>query len=282
MTTLQHLMDDHSQDEQTSFQPGSLANLTALQENVWRSVTSVIYGAKSCEFWGKRNPDGSWEKTSQDSLALNLDDSSGEWSMTWPKWGIALDGAVMELATLAQSTGGTAYSSLLGTPTTNDAKNSLTESQRGRRTLTADLLPTPRAQCAKAPSRHGQGGPGFQDYLLLPTPRAGKMTSESRESWEKKRDEGKVSAPPLALSVQMLPTPQAFDSMTFKKGDLTDKTTKNGKKGGRSNLREANGTHGITLVAAIGDALDVATGGGGVLNPYFVQKMMGFPTGWLD
>lgn len=110
------------------------------------------------------------------------------------------------------------------------------------------------------------------------------------------------------IASEMLPTPQAFDALTFKKADLTDKTTKNGKQGGRSNLREvefhkmlptprtsqdhkpvrqlcpseADGTHGITLVGAIGDALDEATGGGGVLNPYFVQNMMGFPTGWLD
>jgi hypothetical protein len=106
----------------------------------------------------------------------------------------------------------------------------------------------------------------------------------------------------------MLPTPQAFDAMTFKKADLTDKTTKNGKQGVRSNLREvefhkmlptprtsqdhkpvrqlspseADGSHGITLVGAIGDALDEATGGGGVLNPYFVEAMMMFPSGWLD
>ena len=80
---------------------------------------------------------------------------------------------------------------------------------------------------------------------------------------------------------QMLPTPQAFDAKDFKKKDLTNKTTKNGKKGGRSNLREvdfenmlatprasqdhkpirplapseANGTHGKTLVADIGNQL---------------------------
>jgi hypothetical protein len=110
------------------------------------------------------------------------------------------------------------------------------------------------------------------------------------------------------IASEILPTPQSFDALTFKKKDLSDKTTKNGNRGGRSNLREvefhkmlptprtsqdhtplrplcpseANGTHEITLVGAIGDALDVVTGGGGVLNPYFVQKMMGFPTGWLD
>lgn len=153
MTTLQHLTEDHSQDEQTSSVPGSPANLTALQENVSRLLTSVIFGARSSEFWGKRNPDGFWEKMCQDCLALNLEISSVGSSMTWPKWGIALDGVVMELQMSAQSTGGKESSSLLGTPTTNDAKNSLTESQRGRGTLTAGLLPTPRASQEYKPVR---------------------------------------------------------------------------------------------------------------------------------
>ena len=43
---------------------------------------------------------------------------------------------------------------LLGTPTTNDAKNSLTESQRNRRTLSAHLLPTPAASQAHKPLRN--------------------------------------------------------------------------------------------------------------------------------
>ena len=276
MTTLQHLTEDHSQDEQTSSVPGSLASLTALQENVSRLVTSVIFGAKSCEYWGKQNPDGSWAKTSQDSLPLNLETSSEGSSMTWPKWGLVSDGVVMELATLGQSTGATGSSSLLGTPTTNDAKNSLTESQRGRGTLTAGLLPTPRSNSEMAATIN----PAEHLYPNLET----------------------------VIARAMLPTPSTFDSMTFKKKDLTDKTTKNGHKGGRSNLREvefhkmlptprtsqdhkpvrqlapseADGSHGTTLVGAIGDELDVETGAGVVLNPRFVEWMMMFPTGWLD
>lgn len=247
MTTLQHSTETNA-EELTWYQPGSHANLTALQENVSRLVTSVIFGAKSCEFWGKRNPDGSWARTSQDCLPLNLDDSSGAWSMTWPKWGLTSDGAVMELATSAQSTGATGSS----------------------------LLPTPRSNSAMAaninPSEHLN--PNLETVIAR----------------------------------AMLPTPSTFDSMTFKKKDLTDKTTKNGHKGGRSNLREvefhkmlptprtsqdhkpvrqlsaseADGSHGVTLVGAIGNELDVATGSGGVLNPSFVSWMMNFPEGWLD
>ena len=117
MTTLQHSTETDA-EELTWYQPGSPANLTHLQENVSRLVTSVIFGTKSCEFWGKQNPDGSWEKTSQDCLPLSLDDSSGEWSMTWPRWGLVSDGACMELATLELPTkeSGSLY---LPTPTTS-------------------------------------------------------------------------------------------------------------------------------------------------------------------
>jgi hypothetical protein len=52
------------------------------------------------------------------------------------------------------------------TPTVNDSKNSLTNSQKRRRTLTAKLverlLPTPKAQNARGSGeRHGDGGPSL-------------------------------------------------------------------------------------------------------------------------
>lgn len=80
---------------------------------------------------------------------------------------------------------------------------------------------------------------GARGSSLLPTPRAGKITNEDQESWERRQKDGKVATPPLGLAVRMLPTPQAFDAKDFIKADLSDKTTKNGKEGGRSNLREA-------------------------------------------
>lgn len=54
---------------------------------------------------------------------------------------------------------------------------------------------------------------------------------------------------------------------------------------------EANGTHGRTLVADIGNQFPEVTGENGirppsstrpVLNPEFVERMMGFPIGWTD
>jgi hypothetical protein len=112
-----------------------------------------------------------------------------------------------------------------------------------------------------------------------------------------------------------LPTPSTFDAKSFKKKDLSDKTTKNGKRGGRSNLREvdfesmlptprANQAMAVDLQSnyaqnhnhknlevVLGKELVEATGESGtlapsstrpVLNPEFVERMMGFPTGWTD
>lgn len=148
---------------------------------------------------------------------------------------------------------------------------------------------------------------GAREFSLLPTPRATKITNENQESWEARQKDGKVATPPLGLAVRMLPTPQAFDALNFIKADLSDKTTKNGKEGGRANLREAfvmlatpaasqmhkpvrplapserNGGHGQMLVGQIGEALngsEPVTGERGTLNPSFVERMMGFPDGW--
>ena len=181
---------------------------------------------------------------------------------------------------------------------------------------------------------------------LLPTPRANQaMAVDLQSSYAQNHKHQNLE---VVIANQMLPTPSTFDAKTFKKKDLSDKTTKNGKRGGRSNLREvdfenmlptpratqmegtcspgygpslrqellnqqnmlatpraskdhkpirplapteANGTHGRTLVADIGNQFPEVTGESGtqppsstrpVLNPEFVERMMGFPIGWTD
>lgn len=291
MTTLQLSTDDHLQDEQTWYQPGSLASLTALQENVSRLVTSVISGAKSSGYWGKRNPDGSWEKTSQDSLALNLDDSLGAWSMTWPRWGLVSGGVCMELATLELSTGATA-SSLLPT-----ARSSLAMSQplknypsgvKGRleAKIAIEMLPTPTAsdgttgaiigendQFKQLPSgalrkitQNGTNGSlGLaRTVMLLPTPRGQCATTPHPHG-------GEGFSP--TLHQRLLPTPTAGN---FNDGENPDQWNARAQ---RLKQKHGNG-NGAGKPASV--RLQEETGVNGVLNPYFVQEMMGFPTGWLD
>jgi hypothetical protein len=211
MTTLQHSTEANSMDKSTLYQPGSPANLTPLQENVRRLVTSVISGERWCEYWGNRNQLGFWEKTSQDSLALNLDISSDVSAMTWPYWGTAWDGAAGKLVTLGLATKGEGSLSLPTLRCSEGMQHNL-----------------------RSPENIGDTKSRVEDVIaMLPTPRTSQDFKPIR---------------PLAPS-------------------------------------EADGSHGITLCGAIGDALEmseVPTGDRGTLNPSFVTAMMMFPDGWLD
>jgi hypothetical protein len=214
------------------------------------------------------------------------------------------------------------------------------------------MLPTPRSTSMEGTCSPGYGPTLRQEILsqeqMLPTPRANvAMGVELNSHYCHHHPHPNLE---VVIAQQMLPTPQAFDSLDFKKKDLTDKTTKNGKRGGRSNLREVdfesmlptptanssknnacpsqykrkslpldavliaeqdeanmlptpatsqdykpirplipserNGTHGIMLVGAIGSQSPEVIGESGkirsVLNPSFVEAMMGFPKGWTS
>jgi hypothetical protein len=68
---------------------------------------------------------------------------------------------------------------------------------------------------------------------LLPTARAGKTTNENEETWRKRQAEGKVSTPPLALAVQMLPTPTAVNRV--RSPETLEKCAKFRKKNANQN-----------------------------------------------
>jgi len=170
--TLKNSMDRSSEGSRLSAQ-ASLALPTQLQENALRLAMSVTCGVTWSGYWGKRNLDGSWERMCQESLPLNMDDSSDEWWMTWCRWGFVSDGVCLELATLK--------------------------------------LPTKETES-----------------LYLPTP----TTSQDYK--------------PIR---QLTPS-------------------------------ESMGSHGKSLVGAIGDIFGIKTGTGYRLNPQFTEMMMGFPKDW--
>lgn len=90
---------------------GSLANLIPLQESVRRLVTLVTSGPSLPVSFARFIRDGSSQKMSLVSSQVSLDGSLGPFCGTWPRWGIARDGACGELATLELSTVETASSS---------------------------------------------------------------------------------------------------------------------------------------------------------------------------
>ena len=121
------------------------------------------------------------------------------------------------------------------------------------------MLPTPRHEGFDAGPHRGRG-----DSLhavaksLLPTPRSGKVTDEDAASWQSRHDAGKVATPPLALAARMWATPTAQDGAN---------------NGGPSQWSRNS------------DPLNVEVqrrGSTGLLNPAFVNRMMGFPDDWLE
>jgi len=124
---------------------------------------------------------------------------------------------------------------------------------------------------------------------LWPTPRAGKTSDENEETWQKRKDAGKVCTPPLTLAVKMFPTPCATDHKgSGKNGTLRDRLDYACERGAtKSNTY------------ATPQARDFRTGQksrwenpertrnlndqvGGQLNPTWVEWLMGWPLGWTD
>ena len=97
-------------------------------------MTSVIYGPKSRESFAKLGQDGSWEKTSEGSLASMMEESLEPFSGTWPAWGIASGGDAMEL-TKPQELHNAGTESLLSdtwrTPSAGDPKGGVMEMREG-------------------------------------------------------------------------------------------------------------------------------------------------------
>ena len=98
------------------------ANPTALQENVRHLVTSVICGMNASGLQANLSLDGASLKTCRDYLLANADLFSPEFSMTWPRWGIAQDGEFGALSMSARHTEGT-ESSLWPTPQASDNRD---------------------------------------------------------------------------------------------------------------------------------------------------------------
>lgn len=247
-------MDLSIEEPLTSYQQDSPANRTPLLDFVKRLVMSVTYGEKSSEYYGRRNQHGSWERTFQDSLLLSEDNSLDVSSMTWSRWGIALGGVVTELRMSEQFTVGTEYSS----------------------------LPTPIASSSMSdrldsPYLVGRNKSNLVEVIantMLPTPRANQAMAVDLQSNYAQNHQHKNLE--VVIAKNMLATPRA--SQDYKPIRPLAPS-------------EANGTHGKTLVADIGRQYLEATGESGtlapsstrpVLNPEFVETMMGFPIGWTS
>ena len=93
-------MSEQECEQLLLFQGGSPASRTALQESVWRLMTSVICGRKCGVLLEKLNQDGSLEKTCGDYYQVRMDGFSAESSGTLPSWGMMSAGALQALPQL--------------------------------------------------------------------------------------------------------------------------------------------------------------------------------------
>ena len=145
---------------------------------------------------------------------------------------------------------------------TSSSKTSLASSPKGLATSSV-IWPSAgmmrNGRCYPQPSlerRTSGEGSG-----LWPTPRHGKTTSEEGETWLKRKQDGKVSTPPLSLAVKMWPTPSSHN-----------------KTGGATGLAGGSGNR-LKLYKMLGEEEGKKLGCQS-LNPYWVEWLMGFPLGW--
>jgi site-specific DNA-cytosine methylase len=111
---------------------------------------------------------------------------------------------------------------VLPTPTVcgnNNHKGAGPKSGDGLATAVKRILPTPVASERSGINPNTGRGAGLSHAIksevgILPTPRAGKTTDEDPAVWQKRKDAGKVSTPPLEMAVKLLPTPQSTDDKT--------------------------------------------------------------------
>lgn len=89
-------MNEQEERWLTLFQEDFHANRTALAENVWHLMMSVICGASYFECISTLEPDGLWRKMYQGYCQVKMDGSLEEFSGTWPKQGIVYGGTAFQ------------------------------------------------------------------------------------------------------------------------------------------------------------------------------------------
>ena len=173
-------------------------------------------------------------------------------SLTW-KASVTKRGRLFfRLAASAPGTGESG-SGLWPTVTANDAKNNGSPSQMERNPIALNtlvhLIPTPRAEGFDAGAHRGKPDSLHSFVKMFPTPRvcSGLRSSGSNRS-------------------------EIYDAMDRNGLLPTPRSSPNENRQTKPTPSQLAGTHGKSLAAEIG----------GALNPAFVEWLMGYPDGWTD
>ena len=132
---------------------------------------------KSHEPLANYDPASSCWRTCEDSLPLEVEGYSGEWSGRWPSSGMTRRGTAYALPTSAHRTGASGCSSLLTPRATRGGSN----------TETVALLPTP---VTTPETGNGHARNLSKEIALLPTPEANTGSNGGSQHPDKRRAGG--------------------------------------------------------------------------------------------
>lgn len=182
-----------------------------------------------------------WLKMSQGSCQRMTDGSLEQWSETWPRWGMIVNGVAYRQPPLISriSDGG---SLLLPTPTVGDSKSAANKTANRSRN---DL--------------HHSGVTLTDWARLLPTQQASDSMRKGADYAKQKNKRGGADDLQTAM-IKLLATPRASDWKDC------------GDPGSKSQIHMLGKQYLSAQVKKTGE----------LLNPQFVEAMMGFPIGWTE
>jgi hypothetical protein len=219
-------------------------------ERGW-AIKRLRCGGRWPESLANFDPNSSYWRTSRISL-LSPEETLGErWSGTWPRSGMCAHGTVFPLPPLAPRTSAIGSSALLPTPMArvNGGTEVSGESRTGGPMLAEVLLPTPsKSDGEKTGQRYGKGDLKLSGAVrLLPTPVANddNKSVEAHMAMKRRMKGGPRSE---ITSLQVLSKKWASEA-----GEPTSPPSDDGKKPPAP-----------------------------LLNPCFVEWMLGLPEGWSD
>lgn len=178
---------------------------------------------------------------------------------------------------------------LLPTPVSRDGKNATAPRQANRNTppLTHALLPTPtKADNGRASKTYGRGNPTLRG-ALLPTPTRG----DSKQARNKTagRSEGSQHHSGTTLSDFAYETAERQEGAALLPTPLANPTNRTAES--HMEMREGMGRKGPSDLRVAAELTGAATPGRSpdgkkspapLLNPCFVEWMLGLPEGWSD
>ena len=266
MTISQKQTLPHTWEQLTFFQADSPANPTAQQAKDLAKRTTVIYGQKCLEPYGRLNPPGLWAKTFMALLIGTMDWYSTRCKLTWKRKATQYNRVLFQLVPSTLPIEETESGLLLQTPTVRQTCEA-PEAMRARaekngykngtkyNSLTSQIMYDPKVHAMfPTPTSVQRDHPERVEKLKA----TGATTMMSRAAGENRPN----SVLDAAMFYGLMPTPTVNDmknqSLPPSQAERNDSIVKR------------------ILVA------DPKAGQDGQLNPRFVAEMMGFPTDWLE